>query len=186
MSLQQFFSRIFKTPSPPSGDNPPSVDQDKDDTTPDNCKILFRFYSDVLERWTVETLWATAVDEKKGWYRLDSIPFYVMFIACDDIVFAEFDPDEQFLTFRELVTPSGNSTIQVVIMNPSIETNSVRDQFNALGSSSEKFRERYFVLNVPAQLSYAPVIALLDDLFEKGTIDYAEACLSENHRDTAD
>lgn len=49
-------------------------------------KILFRFYSDVLGKWTVETLWATAVDVQKGWYRLDNIPFYVKSIASDDIV----------------------------------------------------------------------------------------------------
>jgi len=152
-------------------------------SSPKNCKILFRFYSDVLEQWTVETLWANVVDEEKGLYRLDNIPFYAKSVACDDIVFAEYDADEQFLTFRKVATTSGNSTIQVVLMNPTIETNTIRDQFNALGCSSEKIKEGYFVLDVPVHLSYASVMILLDDLLEKGNIYYAEACLSDKHRD---
>jgi len=168
--ITQWFTKIKE------GNRPPVCDTK-------NCKILFRFYSDVLEQWTVETLWANVVDEEKGWYRLDNIPFYAKSVACDDIVFAEYDADEQFLTFREVVTASGNSTIQIILMDPSMETNTIRDQFNALGCSSEKFRDGYFVLDVPAHLSYGPIIKLLDDLFEKDTIDYAEACLSDKHRD---
>ena len=144
-------------------------------------KILFRFYSDVLEKWTVETLWATAVDVEKGWYRLDNIPFYAKSIACDDIVFAEYDEDEQFLTFRDVVQPSGNSTIQIVVMDPVLETKGIRSLFDTLGCSSEEFQERYFVIDVPARLSYHPVKSLLDELFTNDSIDYAEACLSDKH-----
>lgn len=151
-------------------------------TSDKSCKILFHFYSDVLDKWTVETLWATSVDIEKGLYRLDNIPFYVKSIACDDIVFAEYDADEQFLTFRDLVEPSGNSTIQVVVMDPSLETNAIRELFNALGCESEKFQERYFVIDVLASLSYTPVKALLNELFAKNSIDFAEACLPDKHR----
>lgn len=147
------------------------------------CKILFRFYSDVLEKWTVETLWAVAVDIEKGWYRLVNAPCYVKSIACDDIVFAEYDEDEQFLTFREVVMPSGNSTIQVVVMDPSLDTNAIREMFDSFGRSSEKFQERYFAIDLPARLSYRPVKTLLDELFTNDSIDYAEACLSEKHRE---
>jgi hypothetical protein len=64
-------------------------------------------------------------------------------------------------------------------MDPSMETNSIRDQFNAFGCSSEKFREGYFVLDVPAHLFDDPIMELPDDLYEKNTIDYAEACISD-------
>ena len=50
---------------------------EKTDPSDKSQKILFRFYSDVLEKWTVETLWATAVDVGKGWYRLDNIPLFL-------------------------------------------------------------------------------------------------------------
>lgn len=149
-------------------------------------KILFRFYSDVLEKWTVETLWATAVDDEKGWYRLDNIPFYAKSVACDDIVFAEHDEDEQFLTFRDVVQSSGNSTIQIVVMAPALETKAIRALFDSLGCSSEEFQERYFVIGVPAKLSYHPVKSLLDELFANDSIDYSEACLSDKHSSETD
>lgn len=144
-------------------------------------KILFRFFSNVLDEWTVETMWATVIDSEKGLYKLDNIPFYVPSIACGDIVFAEYDTDEQFLTFRDLVTPSGNSTVQVVLMDESVETNEIRSLFDYLGCSSEKGKEGYFVVDVPANISYQPIKSLLLDLSGKGTIDYAEPCLSEMH-----
>lgn len=66
-------------------------------------KILFRFYSSVLDQWTVETMWAEIVDPEKGHYKLDSIPFYAPLVASDDIVRAEYDEDESTLTYRETV-----------------------------------------------------------------------------------
>lgn len=38
-------------------------------------KITFKYYSSLLEEITVETMWAEIIDEKKGIYRLDNIPF---------------------------------------------------------------------------------------------------------------
>lgn len=81
-------------------------------TTDDNhVKILFRFHSNVLDEETVETMWAEIVDKEKGLYKLDSIPFYAPSVASDDIVFAEYDEQEQMLTYRETVEYSGNSTV---------------------------------------------------------------------------
>ena len=33
-------------------------------------KILFRFYSNILNDWTIETIWASIIDEKEGKYKL--------------------------------------------------------------------------------------------------------------------
>ena len=101
-------------------------------------KILFLFYSNVLDEETVETMWATIVDKDNGLYKLDSIPFYAPNVASDDIVFAEFDKQEQMLTYRKTVEYSGNSTIQVVLMNKTEDINSIRDLFKKLGCVSEK------------------------------------------------
>jgi hypothetical protein len=65
-------------------------------------KILFSFYSNVLEENTIETIWAETFDFHKGLYKINNIPFYASF-AMGDIVFAEFDEDEQMLTYRETV-----------------------------------------------------------------------------------
>lgn len=88
-------------------------------------KILFRYYSSVLDQWTVETMWAEIVDKENGFYKLDSIPFYGPFVASDDIVFAEYDDDEGMLTYKHTVENSGNSIVTVVIMDDSAEINTI-------------------------------------------------------------
>ncbi len=143
-------------------------------------KILFRFFSDVLEEWTVETLWAEIIDAEKGLYKLLNIPFYAS-VSCDDIVFAEYDEDEERLTYRKTVEHSGNSTIQVIVMDKTIVANDLREIFNSLGCESEKFNERYFVIEVPKSLDYKPVREKLMELEAQEKIGYAEPNLAENH-----
>src|ERR1700740_3622255 len=104
-------------------------------------KILFRFYSEVLEEETVETMWAEIIDAEKGLYKLDNIPFYGPPVASDDIIFAEYDNDEERLTYRRTVENSGNSIITVVIMDKTYEINSIRDIFKDLGCLSERLND---------------------------------------------
>ncbi|MBU8882474.1 hypothetical protein CBW16_10815 [Flavobacteriaceae bacterium JJC] len=146
----------------------------------ENVKILFRFFSDVLEEWTVETMWAETVDAEKGLYKLANIPFYAS-VSCDDIVYAEYDEDEQRLIYRKTIEQSGNSTIQVVVMDKTIVTNDLRETFNSLGCESEKFSEGYFVIEVPKHLDYKPIRKKLVELEEQEKIGYAEPNLAENH-----
>jgi hypothetical protein len=143
-------------------------------------KILFRFFSNILDEWTIETIWAQTVDKDKGLYMIDNIPFYAS-VASGDIIFAGYDDTEQRLIYRETVEPSGSSTIQVVIVDKAILTNNIREIFSAFGCSSEKFREGYFVLEVPADKDYKPIKQKLSELESKGVPDYAEPVLSNNH-----
>ena len=145
------------------------------------AKILFRFYSDILGEWMVETMWAETVDKDKGLYKIDNIPFYAS-IASDDIVFAEYDDTEKMLTYRETIEYSGNSLVQVVIMDKSVATNDIRDIFNSVDCKSEKFKEGYFVMEILADKDYRPIKKKLSELQDKGIIDYAEPVLSENHQ----
>ncbi len=144
-------------------------------------KILSRFYSNVLDEWTVETMWAETIDKEKGFYKIDNIPFYAS-IASDDIVFAEYDEDEKMLTYRETVEYSGNSLIQVVIMDKSDVTNDIRDIFNLMNCKSEKLKEGYFVIEILADKDYKPIKQKLTELQDKGIIDYAEPVLSDKHQ----
>jgi len=151
--------------------------------TEDNyLKILFRFHSYVLDEETVETMWATIVDKDKGLYKLDSIPFYAPLVASDDIVFAEFDEQEQMLTYRKTVEYSGNSTIQIVLMDNSKDINKIRDLFKELGCVSEKVNEGYFSMGIPSTVDYKNIKNKLDELETQGTIGYAEPCLADGHR----
>ena len=145
-----------------------------------DVKILFRFFSDVLEEWTVETLWAETVNAEKGLYKLTNIPFYAS-VSCDDIVFAEYDAEEEMLTYRKTIEHSGNSTIQVIVMDKNIVTNDLREIFNSLGCESEKFNEGYFVIEVPKSIEYKPIREKLMELEEQEKIGYAEPNLAENH-----
>jgi hypothetical protein len=148
-------------------------------------KILFRFHSDVLDEETVETMWAKILDQDKGLFELDSIPFYAPNIASGDIFHASYNEDEQILVYQDTVKFSGNSTVQVVIMDKQVITNDIRDIFNKLGCTSEKFNEGYFVIDVPFNVNYKPIKDKLDELEENGTIGYAEPCLSDVHRQTS-
>ena len=145
-------------------------------------KILCRFYSNVLDEWTVETMWAVVVDRDKGLYKLDSIPFYAPLVASDDIVFAEYDDTEQMVTYRKTVEHSGNSTVQVVIMDKTKEINSIRDIFNDLGCISERVNDGYFSMEVLHDTVYTQIKQKLADLEEQEIIGYAEPCLSEKHK----
>lgn len=145
-----------------------------------HVKIKFSFFSDILDEWTVETLWAETVDAEKGWYKLDNIPFHAA-AACGDIVLAEYDTTEEFLMYREIIEPSGNSTIQVVMMDKTIPVQEIRAQFEALGCASEGFGESYFVMEVLATISYVSIRQHLMALEAKGYIGYAEPHLAENH-----
>ncbi|MFV5700983.1 DUF4265 domain-containing protein [Flavobacterium sp. XS2P12] len=146
----------------------------------DNVKILFRFFSNILDKWTVETLWATVINSEEGLYKLDNIPFYAS-VSCSDIVFAEFDKTENKLTYRETIEHSGNSTIQVILNDKSFIVNDLRDTFNSLGCDSEKFDDDYFVLEIPASLNYIPIRQKLIEYEERNILTYAEPNLSKNH-----
>lgn len=152
-------------------------------TQDDNyVKILFRFHSDVLDEETVESMWATIVDKDKGLYKLDSIPFYAPLVASDDIVFAEFDDHEKMLTYRKTVEYSGNSTVQIVLIDKTKDINQIRDVFKELGCVSEKINEGYFSMEIPSNVDYKSIKKKLDELEMQETIGYAEPCLADGHR----
>jgi hypothetical protein len=144
-------------------------------------KILFRFHSDTLDQLTVETVWAAIVDKKKGHYQIDNIPFYIPMISSGDIVFAEYDEQEERLTYRETIRVSGNSTIQVVLLSDVQTELELREVFKQMGCESEGTSSGYFVMEVPQNLNYAPIKQKLHELFKDKIIDYTESCLSEQH-----
>ena len=147
----------------------------------DHIKILFRYYSNVLEQETVETMWATIVDKDNGLYKLNNIPFYGPLVAPGDIIFAEYDQAEQMLTYRRTVEYSGNSIIQVVLLDKSKDINDIRKIFEDLGCESEKVNDGYFSMEVPADKDYRPIKQRLTELEETAIIGYTEPCLSEKH-----
>ena len=145
-------------------------------------RILFRFYSDLLEQDMEETIWADIVNANLGHYRLDSIPFYVPFIATDDIVHAEYNNDEEMLLYDETVQPSGNSTLWVVITSEDSNVEDIRERFYEMGCLSDSLSYHFFTMEVKAETNYHVIKNKLNELKAEGIIDYMEGCLSVNHQ----
>ena len=152
-------------------------------TQDDNyVKILYRFYSNVLDEETVKTMWATIVDKDNGLYKLDSISFYATSIASEDIIFAEYDEQEQMLTYRETIEYSGNSTIQVVLLDTTKDINQIREIFHEMGFSLAKVNDSYFSMEIPSTVDYKHIRKKLNKFETNEAISYAEPCLAEGHR----
>jgi hypothetical protein len=145
-------------------------------------KILFRFYSDILEEETTEILSAEVFDNEYGYYKLVSIPFYAPKTAPGDIVWAEYNKTEAMLTYRKTIQPSGNSIIHAIVLDDEYNINAIREIFNDMGCGSESLNDRYFALEIPAAVDYIPVKRKLDELEKEGILDYAESGLSEKHQ----
>lgn len=109
-------------------------------------KITFKYYSNILEEEVVETMWCKIIDESKGIYKLDNIPFYGPLIASDDIFYAEFDDNEEGLVFREVVESSGNSVVQVVILKEDFDKEIIRKEVFDLGCESEGMNDIFLLL----------------------------------------
>jgi len=145
-------------------------------------KILFNFYSNIFDEQMVETVWADIVNQEKGLYRIDNIPFYIPLVASEDIVFAEFDETEQMLTYRKTIEYSERTVVQVVIVDKKAKTNDIREIFHKLGCESEKANELYFSMEIPAELNYKPIKKELERMESAEIIGYAEPTISEKHR----
>jgi hypothetical protein len=147
-----------------------------------HTKILFRYYSDLLEDIVVETMWAEIIDLEKGYFKLDNIPFFGPLIATDDIFFAEYDEDEECLVYRKTIESFGNSILQVVILEKGFDKEIIREKLKAVNCLSEGLNETLFAVEVVKDVDYSVVKSILNEYAELSVIDFAEPCLSEKHR----
>lgn len=142
-------------------------------------KILFRCFSNDLQEIVVEMLWAECIDRERGLYKLYNIPFYDLPCSYYDIIFAEYDNDEERITFRKVVEPSGNSTILVIVNDENIKEE-LREEFRKLDCYSEDY-ESQFSLNIPFEVNYKPIYDRLMELENQELVYFAESNISEKH-----
>ncbi len=146
-------------------------------------KILFRFYSELLEQDAEETLWALVVDHTLGYYRIDSVPFYVPAVATDDLVSAEYDEEGKELVYQHTIQASGNSTIWVVMTDEHVDIDDVRRLLHdELDCFSEATSDKFFSMEVKTATNYLRIRDELNRLRSEGVLDYVEPCLSVNHQ----
>ena len=147
-----------------------------------HAKILFRFYSDLMDQEVKEKLEADSVDEQRSFYRLITIPLYTPFVAVGDVVYAEWSDDDGMLAYREKVQPSGSSTIWVVRIDDHTEIVDIRGIFEELHCLTRSASDRFFAMEVKENINYLKIRDKLNELKGEGLIDYAEPYLSEQHQ----
>lgn len=124
-----------------------------------SVKITFRLVQDEdgYPPGSYESLWARRLSD--GTYEIDNIPFYSYEVAVGDIVKVHEVDGELF--FSERVKDSGNSVIRMRIYNRD-ELDNVRAALRALGCDSEG-DGAVLAVNVPAKVSYAPILQFLTE-----------------------
>lgn len=141
-------------------------------------KVVFQFYNTVLDEDYVESVWANVVDKEQGTYQLNNIPFFVTSYSLGDVVLAENEGGE--LVVKDLVEESGNSTIQIIMMQSDAKA-TIQQALEKLGCSwEESHLPDYFTINVPEELEYAPIKKYLQKQELKKIIGYREACLAHS------
>jgi hypothetical protein len=145
-------------------------------------KILFKYYSDFLEDQVTETMWAEIIDLEKGYFKLDNIPFFGPLIATGDVFIAEFDENEQRFVYKETIETSGNSIVQVVILEKEFDREIIRTKLSEINCESEGMNDTLFAAEIPLKVDYSEAQSILNEYAELGVIDFAEPCLSDKHR----
>ncbi|HSP79036.1 MAG TPA: DUF4265 domain-containing protein [Myxococcaceae bacterium] len=138
----------------------------------ERSKLRFRFQNSMGEDET-ETMWAFKRDDG---YEIDNIPFFVKELALGDVVSAQPDASG-VLWYSELVHPSGHSTIHLWFSREE-QVEPVREALRHLGCASEvSDLPRLVAVDVPPDVPYEKVKALLEQGEDAGLFEYQEACL---------
>ncbi len=145
-------------------------------------KILFKYYSDYLDEVVSETMWAEIIDLEKGLFKLDNIPFFGPLIATDDIFYAEYDETEERFMHRKTIQNSGNSIVQIAVLEKGFDAAIIREKLKALNCLSEGLNETFFAAEIAKDVDYSLVRSLLNEYESQDIIEFAEPCLSEKHR----
>ncbi|GAA3740341.1 MULTISPECIES: DUF4265 domain-containing protein [Flavobacterium] len=145
-------------------------------------KILFKYYSDYLDEVVSETMWAEIIDLEKGLFKLDNIPFFGPLIATDDIFYAEYDETEERFMHRKTIQNSGNSIVQIAVLEKGFDKEIIREKLKAINCLSEGLNETFFAAEIAKDVDYSLVRNLLSEYESQDIIEFAEPCLSEKHR----
>jgi Domain of unknown function (DUF4265) len=129
-----------------------------------------------------EWMWASRVGEST--FKIDNSPFFAKGISAGDIVAAE--QTNGGLVFRDLIQPSGHSTVRVVVFRGDRNEEQVRaliaelrESLKALGCSTELSHiPNLFSVDIPPEVHYSSVSAFLSQKEAVGILEYEEACVA--------
>lgn len=141
----------------------------------EHCKIGFRLPRQQDGFPPVDWEGLLSIPLGEGKYRIDNVPFYTDLISLGDVVAAS--NVEGRLVFERLLSAGGHSTIRVVVFDAATVPR-FRSELVSLGCSTELSNiPTLFAVDVPAEVDYAAVVALLDGYFTAGVLDYEESSI---------
>jgi hypothetical protein len=111
----------------------------------------------------VETLWAHKLGADH--YKLDNVPLCPCGVSLNDIVYAPFNPQQNFPAFEKVVFKSGNRTIGINLDSPSEPGNKSEELLNKLvklGCGYEGSNRTYISVNIPSSVILSEITALLE------------------------
>lgn len=130
-------------------------------------KILFKYYSDYLEETVSETMWAEIVDLEKGLFKLDNIPFFGALIATDDLFYAELDEKEERLVYQKTIESSGNSIVQILILEKDFDKEIIIEKLKAINCLSESLNDTFLAVEIARETDYSIVRSVLNEYEEE-------------------
>jgi hypothetical protein len=141
----------------------------------DRVKILIEFEGSTSHTHAIESVWA--VVRPRG-YEIDNIPFYAYGVALGDVVDAKPDIDGA-LQFKSVSQPSGHSTVRLWFAEGGEkDVARVRQELRSLGCSSELTDlPRLVAVDIPPNIDYKSIKAILDSWEKSGMLEYEESCL---------
>lgn len=145
-------------------------------------KILFKYYSSFLEETVSETMWAEIIDLEKGLFRLDNVPFFGATIATADLFYAEYDEEEKKLVYQKTIESSGNSIVQILILEKDFDKEIIIEKLNAINCLSESLNETFLAVEISREIDYNIVRNILNEYEMQSVLEFAEPCISEKHR----
>jgi hypothetical protein len=123
-----------------------------------------------------EGLWAIPMGGSL--FQIDNVPFFAKGIAYGDVVSAV--AEQQELRFREVVRPSGHSTLRIIIYDEK-DVPSVRALLEKQGCAIEQSHIPGLIsVDVPPSVSLAVLRSFLDEGEAQERWGYEEACLASS------
>jgi len=114
-------------------------------------------------------------------YRLSSVPAFARRLAFGDIVRVEFYGEPAVAWIEEVLEPSGNSTVRVIVRRGAADS-TVISAIRDLGVVAVPTPlDGLFAVNIPRDLDYARIRKRLLEYEASGEIDFEEGALSPHH-----
>jgi hypothetical protein len=120
-----------------------------------------------------EHLWARWTAD--GLYELDNTPFFARGVSYGDVVAADFA--NGLYEFREVVRPSGHSTLRVIVLEGG-RMQELRASLHDLGCSTElSHLSNLVAVDVPPSVPYGDLTTFLQSGENAGYWEYEEAAV---------